>query len=68
MSNQQEAILHFEQVIKHASNVQEADAIEQQILSAKSLIEIILVHIDQRDFYEANYQLDRAFYFGFQNL
>jgi len=34
-------------------------------LSAKALFEIIKIHVELRDFYEANYQLDRAFHFGY---
>ena len=29
------------------------------------MFEIIKIHVELRDFYEANYQLDRAFHFGY---
>lgn len=60
---QEEAILHFEQVIKHNEHYKTIDIDDKELspttntkqFSAKSLFEIIKIHVESRDFYEANY-------------
>lgn len=46
LANVAEAILHFEQVIKHN---------EGSLLSGKSILQIVKIHIRQMDYYQANF-------------
>jgi tetratricopeptide (TPR) repeat protein len=53
-----EAILHFEQVIKHN---------EDPFLSSNALLEITKLRIKEKDFYEAHYNLKRITLFNFKS-
>lgn len=57
MGEDGDAILHYEQVIRLS---------EDQHLSGSALYEIAKLRIQQRDFYEAHYNLKRATFFGFK--
>lgn len=67
-----EAIIHFEQVIKHnqslrATNDSSAEEKFKETghFSQKALHEIIKIHIKSRDFYQAQYEINRAIHFNF---
>jgi hypothetical protein len=51
MNNYNDAILHFEQVIKLS---------DDNFLQSSSLYEIAKIRVEQKDFYEAHYNLKRA--------
>jgi tetratricopeptide (TPR) repeat protein len=53
-----EAVLHFEQVIKHN---------EEPFLSCNALLEIAKLRIKEKDFYEAHYNLKRISLFNFKS-
>jgi len=57
MGEDGDAVLHYEQVIRLS---------EDQHLSGSALYEIAKLRIQQRDFYEAHYNLKRATFFGFK--
>ena len=54
---------HYKTIEKNDKDPSPVESDKQ--LSAKSLFQIIKIHVESRDFYEANYQLDRAFHFGY---
>ena len=57
MGNISDAVLHFEQVIKNS---------EDDYLSGSALYEIAKIRIQQKDFYEAYYNLKRTSHFHFK--
>lgn len=69
-----EAIMHFEQVIKlnqrpkgELERGNQKQTIESEDLAAKALFEIVKIRIEQRDFYQANFEIQRASHFNFDS-
>jgi tetratricopeptide (TPR) repeat protein len=58
LNQQSDAVLHFEQVIKHNSD---------EALTGSSLFEIAKIRIKEKDFYEAYHNLQRAVHFEFKS-
>lgn len=80
--HENEAILHFEQVIKYTTNnlggispskvdgeekIPSVAGVADEELAGNALFEIAKIRINQRDFYEAFHNLQRAIHYDFRS-